>query len=202
MEGNKVYEIREPGIGDPAGFAAGGFALTTFVLSVVNAGLVSPSVMGVFIPLALVYGGFAQLLGGMWEIKKGNTFGATVFTSFGSFWIAFALMFLFEGAKILNFGNYGNVALGLVLLAWTIFSIYMTIASFRVGVLMSILFILLLITLIPLMIGAFTGSEAAVHVAGYAGIVLALAAWYLSAACVINSVTGREVLSVGAFKKN
>jgi uncharacterized protein len=76
--------IADPG---PLGLAA--FALTTFVLSMINSGLVDKSAEPVVLGLALAYGGIAQLLAGMWEFSKGNTFGATAFSSYGAFWISF-----------------------------------------------------------------------------------------------------------------
>ncbi|HET8970316.1 MAG TPA: acetate uptake transporter, partial [Candidatus Nanopelagicales bacterium] len=75
-------EIADPG---PLGLA--GFALTTFILSWANAGLSQGGVSAV-LGVALAYGGIAQLLAGMWEFRKGNTFGAVAFSSFGAFWIS------------------------------------------------------------------------------------------------------------------
>ena len=76
-----------PGIADPGPLGLAAFALTTFVLSFTNPGIfkAEPVVFG----LALAYGGVAQVLAGMWEFKKGNTFGATAFTSYGAFWLSF-----------------------------------------------------------------------------------------------------------------
>ena len=79
------------GVADPGPLGLAGFAATTFVLSVFNAKLVkTDSLEAVVLPLALFYGGLAQLLAGMWEFKKANTFGATAFCSYGAFWLAFA----------------------------------------------------------------------------------------------------------------
>ena len=79
--------IADPG---PLGLAA--FALTTFVLSMFNADLVSKGGEPVVLGLALAYGGLAQLLAGMWEFRTGNTFGAVAFTSFGAFWLSFFVL--------------------------------------------------------------------------------------------------------------
>src|SRR6478672_4186578 len=77
-------------IADPGPLGLGAFALTTFVLSVFNADLITDKkLVAVVLPLALFYGGLAQLLAGMWEFRKGNTFGATAFASFGAFWISY-----------------------------------------------------------------------------------------------------------------
>src|SRR5947209_4807889 len=74
---------------DPGPLGLAAFALTTFVLSMINADLVGGGALAVVFPLALAYGGIAQLLAGMWEFRTGNTFGAVAFTSFGAFWISF-----------------------------------------------------------------------------------------------------------------
>jgi succinate-acetate transporter protein len=76
-------------IADPGPLGLAGFATTTFALSSVNAGLfVGKGAEGTWLPLALIFGGGVQLLAGMWEFKKGNTFGSTAFSTFGAFWIA------------------------------------------------------------------------------------------------------------------
>src|SRR5258708_6463387 len=79
------------GIADPAPLGLAGFAMTTFVLSFLNAGIIKEFDAGttVVLGLALFYGGIGQLLAGMWEFKRGNTFGATAFSSFGAFWLSF-----------------------------------------------------------------------------------------------------------------
>ena len=78
-------------IADPGPLGLAGFAMTTFVLSVFNAGLITTAgLVAVVLPLALFYGGLAQFVAGLWEFRKGNTFGALAFCSFGSFWLSFA----------------------------------------------------------------------------------------------------------------
>ena len=85
---------------DPAPLGLAGFALTTFVLSMFNANLVSSGGEPIVLGLALAYGGLAQLLAGMWEFRTGNTFGAVAFTSYGAFWISFwALVKFFVGTS-------------------------------------------------------------------------------------------------------
>src|SRR3982751_4964991 len=76
-------------IADPAPLGLAAFALTTFVLSFFNAGIVSGAGEPIVLGLALAYGGLAQLLAGMWEFRNNNTFGATAFTSYGAFWLSF-----------------------------------------------------------------------------------------------------------------
>src|SRR6186997_732760 len=76
-------------VADPAPLGLAGFAMTTFVLSMFNANLVSSAGEPVVFGLAFAYGGLAQVLAGMWEFRTGNTFGATAFTSYGAFWLSF-----------------------------------------------------------------------------------------------------------------
>src|SRR6185436_12686224 len=91
-------DLTAASIADPAPLGLAGFALTTFVLSMFNAGLVSKTAEPVVLGLALAYGGVAQILAGMWEFRTGNTFGAVAFTSFGAFWISsWALVTFFIG---------------------------------------------------------------------------------------------------------
>src|ERR1044072_4240731 len=94
-ESPAAFTIANPG---PLGLAA--FALTTFVLSMFNAGLLDSSGEPIVFGLALAYGGIAQLLAGMWEFRTGNTFGATAFTSYAAFWLSFWAFVTFFADKI------------------------------------------------------------------------------------------------------
>jgi succinate-acetate transporter protein len=77
-----------PPLADPAPLGLGAFALTTFVFSIANAGLVPEDSLRLFIPVAIFYGGLAQLIAGLYEFRNRNIFGSTGFVSFGAFWIA------------------------------------------------------------------------------------------------------------------
>src|SRR5918911_3297899 len=137
-----------PAVANPGPLGLAAFALTTFVLSMFNAGLVSDHGEPVVFGLALAYGGLAQLLAGMWEFRTGNTFGATAFSSYGAFWISFwAFVTFFE--KDVPAANAGD-AVGLYLIAWGIFTGYMFIASLRTSAAVAVVFILLTITFIVL----------------------------------------------------
>ncbi|HLI61714.1 MAG TPA: acetate uptake transporter [Solirubrobacteraceae bacterium] len=180
---------------DPAPLGLAGFALTTFVLSMMNANLVNFSKgLPVVLGLTLAYGGIAQLLAGMWEFRNGNTFGAVAFSSYGAFWISFFFLVSFDLAKIAP--SEVNSALGLYLWSWAIFTAYMTIASLRTTAAVALVFVLLTITYILLGIGNSGGSASTIHLGGYVGIATAAAAWYASMAAVVNSTWGRTVLPV------
>src|SRR4051794_25218152 len=117
---------------DPGPLGLAAFALTTFVLSMVNADLVGSKSEPIVFGLALAYGGLAQLLAGMWEFRAGNTFGATAFTSYGAFWLSFwaYVQFFASGVAEKDAGH----AVGLYLIAWGIFTAYMFVASLRTTV--------------------------------------------------------------------
>lgn len=176
---------------DPAPLGLAGFAMTTFVLSMFNADLVSGKGLPVVLGLALAYGGVAQLLAGMWEFRTGNTFGALAFTSYGAFWISFWALEVFYAKDI--GGNVGH-AVGLYLWAWAIFTAYMTVASLKVSLAVVSVFVLLTATFILLAIGATGAHETVTHWGGYIGIATAAAAWYASFAGVTNSTFGRTIL--------
>lgn len=184
---------------DPSPLGLGGFALTTFVLSIANAGLIAGPAKPAFLGLAFFYGGLAQLLAGMQEFKKNNVFGATAFSTFGAFWLSLATMVLFEALGVIDWQGFGGQALGIFLLGFTIFNTYMWLASFRVSVAVCAVFTTLEITFILLVLAEF-GLISSVS-GGIMGVVTALTAWYASAAGVVNSVNKRVVLPVGPLNK-
>jgi succinate-acetate transporter protein len=188
-----------PAIANPAPLGLAAFALTTFVLSMINSGLVSSKAEPIVFGLALAYGGIAQLLAGMWEFKTGNTFGATAFGSYGAFWISFWAFVQFF-AKDVPTAEAGH-AVGLFLWAWGIFTVMMFIPSLRTTVAVSAVFFLLAITFIVLGIGNSGGHTGIVKLGGWVGLATALAAWYASFAQVINSTFGRDVAPLGALSR-
>jgi len=202
-ESNKGYAEPSPpsGLGNPGPLGLGGFALTTFTLSVFNTkAFVDPSLEGEVLPLALFYGGLAQFIAGLFEYKaQANTFGATAFCSYGAFWMSFAAYVQFIAPGLTPAVAYE--ATGLFLFAWLIFTTYMFFASMRVSKVVNILFFFLTITFLLLTIGAWKANLACTKAGGWFGILTAFIAWYGSAAVTINSTWGRTILPVGVFVK-
>jgi succinate-acetate transporter protein len=182
--------IADPG---PLGLAA--FAGTTFFLSVVNTNMLGSSVETVVLGLALFYGGLAQLLAGMWEFTKGNTFGALAFTSYGAFWMSFWYLLNHLPADAPPKDLFHGV--GVYLLMWAIFTAYMTVAALRTSGAVLAVFALLTLTFIALAIGWLDNHNSDwIKIGGWLGLVTALAAWYASFAGVTNSTFRRVVLPV------
>ena len=183
-------------LANPAALGLGGFALTTFLLNVVNSGLIASDNLGMVLPIGLFYGGLAQFCAGMWEFKRGDTFGATCFSSFGAFWISIALMVIFEKIGVIS--PVPREGMAVLFIAWGIFTAYATIASLRVNRAVTFIFVTLVILFFMLAAGEW---NATVHkIAGYEGIICAIIAWYTSAAVLINTLFGREIVPLGAAK--
>jgi succinate-acetate transporter protein len=178
-------------IADPAPLGLAGFALTTFMLSTFNAGLLPKPLEVSILGVALFYGGLAQLFAGMWEFVKGNTFGALAFSSYGAFWMS--LWYLIAQSGIGKAPDAGK-GVGLFLLAWTIFTVYMTVVTARISGLLFGLFAILLVTFAFLTVGNFAGSPSIIHIGGYLGLVTAFVAWYASFAGVLNGTAKRIVM--------
>jgi uncharacterized protein len=186
-----------PDIGDPAALGLAGFGMTTLVLSFGNAGIIKePGAAAVVFGLAIFYGGLAQLVAGIWEFRRGNTFGATTFFSYGAFWLSFWWLNAHQTAgpdgKPLDI----HQSLGLYLLAWALFTVYMAVAALKTSTINLAVLSALALTFVFLGIGWLqnqpTGSIE--KVGGYLGILTAVLALYSSAAVVVNSTHRRDVL--------
>jgi len=195
-------------VADPAPLGLAAFALTTFLLSAINAGWAKSSTGSDWWSYALAYGGLVQLLAGMWEFRNRNVFGATAFSTYGGFWIGLGLWLHFvpPTVKLLDLVSL-NRDLGWIILAFAIFNTYMLIASTQVNMAVFLVFLTLEITEILLVIGNFTTKVpilppalnigGAVQIGGYVGVLTAIVAWYTSSAGVINGMKGRTVVPVG-----
>lgn len=128
----KERPSRKIGNGAPLGLS--GFAATTVLLSLINLGVRGLDVPNIVVGVALAYGGFIQILAGMWEMATGNTFGATALTSYGGFWVSLAIVFTPAFGIADAYGGMGDKfyqALGLFIMAWFIFTVLMWICTLR-----------------------------------------------------------------------
>jgi len=197
--------------GNPAPLGLCAFALTTFVLSLVNAGTRGVSQPNIVVGLAYAYGGLVQLLAGMWEMAVGNTFGATALSSYGGFWISYA---------IIETGGFGiasayetsaahtndlNNALGFYLIGWFIFTFLMFMCTLKSTVAFSSLFFFLDITFLLLAIAHFqahpdgtalTGTNTA---AGVFGLITAFIAWWNAMAGLLETSNSFFQIPVAHF---
>lgn len=192
----RTPEQAAPLVGDPAPLGLAGFGITTLLLSLINAKILPPTTEVLVLSLALPFGGLAQLLAGMWAFKRGNTFAATAFSSYGAFWLSFYLLvvvFLPLVPKTAGASDVSNF-IGWYLLAWGIFTAYMFLASLAGAKAVQLVFFLLAATFILLAVGAFATSSGITQVGGFVGLATAAAALYASFADVANANFKRRVL--------
>ncbi|HKT38631.1 MAG TPA: acetate uptake transporter [Ktedonobacterales bacterium] len=185
-------------LADPAPLGLMGFGLTTFILSLVNAGVLKGAGdVKVVIGLAAFYGGLAQLLAGMWEFRNGNTFGGVAFSSYGAFWLSFvALLIPGFGVAFGTAAGPTGTAVGWYLIGWAIITGMLALGTFRLNGGLVVVFVLLFITYILLAIGFFNGSGFGVGITaagGWVGVLTAIAAWYVALAGVLRGVSAGKI---------
>ena len=201
-----VEERPVPVVADPAPLGLAGFALTTFLLSGHNATFIPDLI---WVGPALFYGGLVQLLAGMQEYRNRNVFGATAFSTYGGFWLGLGIVVAFANlskgfatALTAHPGDLPN-ALAWYLMAFAIFNTYMLLWSMRINVAVFTVFLTLEATEILLVIGFFdeahgNANNGWLHTGGWVGIATAAAAWYASAAGVVNGMATTPTLPVGS----
>jgi len=174
----------------PLGLAA--FAVTTFMLSMINAKLMPVAITPVVFGVALMYGGIAQLIAGIIQFRTGNTFTGVLFCTFGAFWLSlFAIVqFFLKDIPAVHAGH----ALGLFLYAFGIFTVWIWLASFRTNIVVVVALAGLAATLFVLGAGNYSGSGLTIEVGGYMGLVVAFLAAYLSCAELCEFAYKRAVL--------
>jgi succinate-acetate transporter protein len=192
--GGTVARIVPP-VADPAPLGLAAFALTTFLLSAKNAHWTDGT--DAWLGYAFAYGGFVQLLAGMWEFRNRNVFGSTAFSTYGGFWIGLGLYVLLVAPNAASVAQVEN-DLGWILLAFAVFNTYMLLWSTQVNMAVFMVFLTLEVTEIVLFIGNFASSENIIKLGGWIGVLTAIAAWYASAAGVINGMQDRPWLPVGS----
>src|SRR5205807_880355 len=160
-------------------------AVTTLLLSLVNAGLIAKTDTA-FLGLAVAFGGLAQLLAGMWEFRAGNTLGATAFSSYGAFWLSFAVGFMTK--------TLGGPGVSYYLLAWGILTFVFLLAALKTNGALIAVFLFLTLTFLALAIGAFMTSETWTGIGGWLGIITAIIAEYAALAGLLSA--GRSAFTL------
>ena len=181
---------------NPAPLGLMGFGLTTVLLSSINAGLLPTAGEAVVIPLAMAFGGTAQIIAGIMEFKTGNVFGATAFTSYGAFWWWFALLILLGGNHVLDLAQAGST-IGVCLILWGMFTLGLWVSTFRLSRLLFAIFLTLWVAFFLLGGGAVLGNPTLHLLGGWVGLVCGALAMYGSFALVTNATFGRDIVPVG-----
>lgn len=178
---------------NPAPLGLMGFGMTTVLLNIHNAGFFDLGTM--ILAMGLFYGGIAQVIAGIMEWKKNNTFGTTAFTSYGLFWISFVGLLVFPqmGLGVAP----SNTALVAYLTMWGIFTLFMFVGTFKASRALQVVFGTLTLLFFLLALGDATGSAAIKTFAGYEGIFCGASAIYTAMGEVLNEQFDREILPLG-----
>ncbi len=182
-------------LANPAPLGLMGFGMTTVLLNFLNAGLISSTAWSMILAMGIFYGGVAQVIAGIMEFRKGNTFGTTAFTSYGLFWISLVALLIFP--KLGWFPAPDGASMAAYLAMWGLFTAYMFVGTLNKNRAMQFVFASLALLFFLLAIGDFTGIALVKTIAGLEGIVCGLSAIYLAAAEVLNEAQGRKVLPIG-----
>lgn len=181
-------------LANPAPLGLMGFGMTTVLLNIHNAGYF-PAVTAI-VAMGIFYGGIAQIIAGILEYKKGNTFGMTAFISYGSFWLTLVGIWYLplSGAIAATDTSFLGIYLGL----WGIFTLFMFFGTLKANRGLQFIFGSLTILFFLLAIGNITGNKAIIMIAGYEGIICGASAIYLAMAEVLNEQFGRTIFPIGA----
>ena len=184
--------------GNPAPLGLLGFGMTTVLLNLHNAGFFELNTM--ILAMGICYGGVAQIIAGIMEWRKGNTFATTAFTSYGLFWLSLVVTILF--AKFGWAAPSTPTAMGAYLLAWGVFTFVMFIGTLYLSRALQIVFGSLTVLFFLLAIENFTNASAEFkHAVGWEGIFCGASAIYTGLAQVLNELAGRTVLPLGLIKR-
>jgi len=186
--------------GNSAPLALIAFAVTTFMVSLINANVVNVGALGFVFGVALMFGGLTQLIAGVIELRNGKTFGGVLFSGFGAFWLSIFAISEFElKATLLPQVGHG---FGLLYYTFGIFAVLMLAAAFRSTIATCLALALLVAALFVLGAGNYTGTTGLVKTGGWIGIILAGFAFYLALAELCEVSYGREILRVGHLAKS
>lgn len=181
---------------NPAPLGLMGFGMTTVLLNLHNAGFFKLGTM--ILAMGIFYGGIAQIIAGLMEWKKNNTFGTTAFISYGLFWLS--LVWLIVAPKI-GLGDVNeSSAMAAYLFMWGLFTAVMFIGTLKLNKALQFVFGTLALLFFLLAVGDYTGSTTIKLIAGYEGIICGLSAMYTALAQVLNEVYGKTVAPVWPVK--
>jgi uncharacterized protein len=182
---------------NPAPLGLLGFGMTTVLLNLHNAGFYPLDTM--ILSMGMFYGGLAQIIAGIMEWKKNNTFGTTAFLSYGLFWWSLVALLILPK---LNLGMAPvPAAMASYLFIWGIFTLVLFFGTLKINRALQFVFATLTVLFILLAIGNGTGNSGILHIAGYEGIICGLTAVYAGFAQIINELYGRIILPICPIKK-
>jgi succinate-acetate transporter protein len=195
QERELLKEAQVSTIANPASLGLAAFALPLFMWGAINADFFDRSRSIMFlIPLGLVYGGLTQYAAGMWAFRKHEPLLATLFGSFGAFWVSYATLLWMQHARFLDLGADTDRLYGLFFIGWAIFAAYTCVAAVRVNWALALMLAALALTYLVVAIGLYGGRSGVTTTGGWLAMIAGVLCWYASAADAINSAFGRILL--------
>jgi len=183
-------------LANPAPLGLMGFGMTTILLNLVNMGLFGIS--SIIVAMGIFYGGVAQIIAGVMEFRKGNTFGTLAFTSYGLFWLT--LVFIIISSVERPAVSPDNAAWAAYLFIWGLFTLMMFFGTLKTNRALQTVFLSLAILFFLLTAAHFIPQLQLI--AGIEGVFCGFSAFYLSLAEVLNEANKRVVLPIGPIKSN
>jgi succinate-acetate transporter protein len=182
---------------NPAPLGLLAFGLTTVLLNLHNAGIFEMNSM--ILAMGIFYGGIAQIIAGIMESKKNNTFGFVAFVSYGSFWLTLVALIVMPKLGWITASSESAMVAYLVM--WGLFTGLLFFGTLRISKSLQFIFATLTILFFLLAIGEFSGNESLKTFTGYEGIICGASAIYTGAGVLLNEVYGKTVIPLGAVTK-
>jgi len=179
-------------LANPAPLGLLGFGLTTVLLNLANAGVFSLDTM--ILAMGIAYGGIAQIIAGVMEFKRGNTFGTVAFTSYGLFWLSLVMLLVLPG--ITGFAGPSAASLASYFVMWGIFTFAMFFGTLKANRALQFVFMSLTVLFFMLAIAQFAGNVTFTKITGIEGVVCGLSAVYLGVAEILNESYKKDVLPI------
>lgn len=188
---NKVIRVDQTA--NPAPLGLLGFGMTTVLLNIHNAGFFPMNSM--ILAMGIFYGGMAQIIAGVMEWKKNNTFGTTAFTSYGLFWLTLVGLLVMPELGWIEASS--DLAMAAYLFMWGLFTLILFIGTLRISKALQVVFASLALLFFLLALGDLTGNGSITVLAGYVGIFCGFSAVYAGLAQVLNELYGKDIWPLG-----
>ena len=188
-----VVAASKEGIANPAPLGLCAFGTTTVLLNLHNAGFFEMNSM--ILAMGIFYGGLAQVIAGIIEAKKNNTFGLTAFTSYGFFWLSLVALIVLPKTGWITAPTEGAMIAYLII--WGLFTLLLFFGTLKLNRALQFVFASLTILFFLLALGDYTGNSALKHFTGFEGIICGGSAIYAGVAGLLNEMFGRTVLPIG-----
>ena len=189
-----VVTASKDGLANPAPLGLCAFGMTTVLLNLHNAGVFELSSM--ILAMGIFYGGVAQVIAGIIEARKNNTFGLTAFTSYGLFWLSLVALIVMPKMGWTTAPSEGAMVAYLIM--WGLFTLLLFFGTLKLNRALQFVFATLTLLFFLLALGDYTGNSSIKHFTGWEGVICGASAIYTGIAGLLNEMYGRTVMPIGS----